>query len=159
MVTAFHVLEHVPDSQSFLKTLGRWARPGGFVTIEVPNFKSVQRRRLGKDWTGLRPLEHIVHFTPETLRRAFLAAGLQPVLVRSPAYVGPPQTLHHALTDLVRHGHKFRRIIEPLSSPTQVNGETVRYPSRAGWALLRAVEAVYDRAGVGAVVFCVGRVP
>jgi hypothetical protein len=129
------------------------------VVIEVPNFKSVQRRRLGQDWTALRPLEHVVHFTPQTLQRTFRSAGLDPVFVRSPAYVGPPQTLHHALTDLVRHGDKFRRIIEPLSTEKRVDGETVRYPSRAGWALLRAVEAVYDRAGVGAVVFCVGRVP
>lgn len=159
VVTAFHVLEHVPESESFLRTLARWARPGGFVTIEVPNFNSVQRRRLGQDWTGLRPLEHIVHFTPDTLARAFRSAGLEPVFVRSPAYVGPPQDLHHALTDLVRHGKKFRRIIDPLSPVRQVDGEPVRFPSRAGWALLRAVEAVYDRAGVGAVAFCVGRVP
>jgi hypothetical protein len=38
------------------------------------------------------------------------------------------------------------------------NGERARHPSRAGWALLRAVEEVHDRAGVGSVVLCVGRV-
>ena len=93
MVSAFHVLEHVPDSVGFLRTLGRWARPGGHVMIEVPNFNSVQRRRLGSDWTGLRALEHIVHHTPTTLERAFREAGMEPVLVRSPVYVGPPQSL------------------------------------------------------------------
>jgi len=159
VVSAFHVLEHVPNSESFLRTLSRWARPGGLVTIEVPNFKSVQRRRLGKDWPGLRPLEHIVHFTPETLRRAFVSAGLEPVMVRSPAYVGPPQDLYHALTDLVRHGAKFRRIIEPPSPEREVDGQAVRYPNRTGWAVLRLVEAVYDKAGAGAVVFGVARVP
>ena len=35
VVSAFHVLEHVPDSESFLRNMARWARPGGFVTIEV----------------------------------------------------------------------------------------------------------------------------
>ena len=155
VVSAFHVLEHVPDSVAFLQTLRRWARPGGFVTIEVPNFNSVLRRRLGQDWPHLRKLEHIVHHTPTTLQRAFREAGLEPVMVRSPAYVGPPQTLDLALTDLVRHGRKFRALIEPLSR--EQNGE--RYPTRAGWAVLQAMDAVYDRAGVGAVVFCVGRVP
>ncbi len=159
VVSAFHVLEHVPDSEAFLRTLARWARPGGYVTIEVPNFNSVQRRRLGGDWTGLRALEHIVHHTPTTLQRAFREAGMEPVLVRSPAYVGPPQSLDHALTDLVRHGRKFRTLIEPLTRTEQVDGQDVRYPTRAGWGLLHAMEAVYDRAGVGAVVFCVGRVP
>jgi SAM-dependent methyltransferase len=156
VVSAFHVLEHIPDSRAFLQTLRRWARPGGFVAIEVPNFNSVQRRRMRENWSGLRPREHIVHFTPETLRRTFRATGLQPVLTRSPAYVGPPQTLEHALNDLVRHG-KFRRLLEPLSPEREVDGERARYPGRLGWGLLHAMEAVYDRAGVGAVVLCVAR--
>lgn len=159
VVSAFHVLEHVPDSVSFLRTLKRWTRPGGFVTIEVPNFNSVQRRRLAQDWPGLRTLEHIVHHTPQTLQRAFREAGMTPALVRSPAYVGPPQSLDHALTDLVRHGRKFRALIDPLTRVEHVDGQDVRYPTRAGWSVLHAMEAVYDRAGVGAVVFCVGRVP
>jgi SAM-dependent methyltransferase len=157
IVSAFHVLEHIPDSRAFLRTLRRWARPGGFVAIEVPNFKSVQRRRLHENWTGFRPREHIVHFTPETLRRTFRAAGLEPMFIRSPAYVGPPQALEHALNDLVRHG-RFRRVLESFSPVRELDGRRARYPNRAGWALLRATEAVYDRAGVGAVVFCVGRV-
>ena len=157
VIGAFHVLEHLSDSRAFLETVARWAKPGGHVVIEVPNFKSVQRRRLRQDWTGLRPLEHLVHFTPETLERTFRVSGLEPVLVRSPAYVGPPQNLDFALGDLVRTG-RFRRLVEPLSPVREVNGEKARYPSRAGWAVLHAVEAVYDRAGVGAVVFCVGRV-
>jgi SAM-dependent methyltransferase len=156
VVSAFHVLEHVPDSQAFLQTLSRWVRPGGFITIEVPNFKSVQRRRLRENWPGLRPHEHLVHFTPETLRRTMHAAGVQPVLTRSPAYVGPPQNLDHALNDLVRQG-RFRRLVEPLSPVRVVNGLEARYPTRAGWAVLHAMEAIYDRAGVGAVVFCIGR--
>ena len=100
-----------------------------------------------------------MHHTPTTLAQAFRNAGLEPVLVRFPAYVGTPQTLDQALTDLVRHGKKFRRLIEPFSRKQEVDGEQVRYPTRTGWALLQAMDAVYDRAGVGAVAFCVGRVP
>jgi SAM-dependent methyltransferase len=157
VVSAFHVLEHLPDSRSFLRTLARWARPGGFVVIEVPNWRSVQRRRLRQDWSNLRPGEHLVHFTPQTLSRAMRASGIEPVGVRSPAYVGPPQTLDHALNDLVRHG-RYRRLVEPLSDVRGVDGAQARFPTRAGWAVLRATEAVYDRAGVGAVVFGVGSV-
>jgi 2-polyprenyl-3-methyl-5-hydroxy-6-metoxy-1,4-benzoquinol methylase len=102
VVSAFHVLEHIPDSRAFLRTLARWARPGGLIAVEVPNFASVQRRRLREGWTGLRPHEHLVHFTPATLRHTFAAVGIEPVLVRSPAYVGPPQCLDQALWDLVR---------------------------------------------------------
>lgn len=158
VVSAFHVLEHMPDSRAFLRTMSRWARPGGFVAIEVPNWASVQRRRRRERWEGLRPREHLVHFTPRTLRHAFEAVGIEPVMVRSPAYLGPPQDFGQALWDLARPFGRFRKLLEPLTVESLVDGRTVRYPTRAGWAALRLTEAIYDRAGVGTVVVCVGRV-
>jgi SAM-dependent methyltransferase len=140
VVSAFHVL---------------WARPGGFVVVEVPNWRSLQRRRLGAQWPNLRPGEHLVHFTPQTLAEAFRAAGITPVLTKCPAYVGPPQTLEQALSDLVRRHGRLERVMGTLSRP---HADGARRPTRAGWTLLRAVEALYDAAGAGAVVFCVGRV-
>jgi len=157
VVSAFHVLEHMPDSRAFLRDMARWARPGGFVVIEVPNFNSVQRRRLREDWPGLRPREHLVHFTPQTLERTLCAVGINPVMTRSPAYLGRPQTLEHALTDLVRHG-RYRRLVEPFSSARTVDGHTAHLPTGVGWALLRGTEKLYNIAGVGSVVFCVGAV-
>jgi SAM-dependent methyltransferase len=157
VVSAFHVLEHIPDSREFLSTMARFARPGGFIAIEVPNFNSVQRRRLRQGWPCLRPHEHVVHFTPETLPRAMRSVGIEPVAVRSPAYLGPPQTLQQMLDDLVRHG-RYKRVVERFSEVRSTDGVDARYPTRIGWALLRATEVVYDRAGVGAVVFCVGAV-
>lgn len=158
VVSAFHVLEHIPDSRAFLRTMARWARPGGFVAVEVPNFASLQRRRLGDGWTGLRPHEHLVHFTPGTLRQTFIAAGIDPVLVRSPAYVGPPQSLEQALWDLVRPQGRLHRALAPLCRTDEAMGEPQHYPTAPVWAILRAVEAVYDAAGAGAVVVCVGHV-
>lgn len=157
VVSAFHVLEHMPDSRAFLKTMARWARPGGFVAVEVPNWRSVQRRRTRERWPGLRPREHVSHFTPQTLRATLRTSGIEPVYTCSPVYLGPPQSLGHALDDLARHG-RYRKLLEPFSPVRTVDGTTARYPGRIGWALLRATEALYDRAGVGAVVFCVGRV-
>lgn len=157
VVAAFHVLEHVPDPVGFLKMLARWARPGGLVVVEVPNFASFQRRRLAEGWPMLRPLEHLTHFTPATLERAVGGAGLKPIITRSPVYLGPPQNLHFALADLGRAG-RFRHLMRPLSRARPVNGSTARYPTRAGWSLLRALEAGYDRRGIGAVAFCIGKV-
>jgi SAM-dependent methyltransferase len=158
VVSAFHVLEHVPDSREFLRMLARWARPGGFVVIEVPNFNGVGRRRLAENWLHLRPREHLVHFTPETLARTMTSAGIEPVAVRSPVYVGPPQKLDEALGDLARFG-RYKRVLELLSTEQARDGATARYPTTAGWAVLRATEWAYDRAGVGAVVLCIGRTP
>lgn len=156
VVSAFHVLEHIPDSRAFLRMVARWARPGGYVVVEVPNWASYQRRALAQSWPGLRPLEHLVHFTPRTLPATVRGAGLDPVTVRSPVYLGPPQALKHALDDLARHG-RYRRLLEPLTVEREAGGERARYPTRLGWAILRLTEAVYDLAGAGAVVFCVAR--
>ena len=156
VVSAFHVLEHQPDSRAFLSSLARWARPGGFVAVEVPNFRSVQRRRLGHGWPGLRPREHLVHFTPQTLADTMVRAGIEPLMVRSPAYLGPPQNLEHALGDLVRLG-RYRRVLERFSTLSAPYGETALYPTRLGWKILRATEWIYDRAGVGTVAVCVGK--
>ncbi len=157
VVSAFHVLEHLPDSRAFLRSLARWARPGGAVVVEVPNWQGLARRRRGPDWSDLRPGEHLAHFTPLTLGAVMRASGITPIAVRTPAYIGPPQTLDHALTDLVRDG-RYRRLVGPLTRVRAVNGAEARFPTRAGWTVLRATEAVYDRAGVGSVVFCVGTV-
>ena len=157
VVSAFHVLEHVPDSRAFLSAMARWARRGGFVVIEVPNWRSYQRQQMREHWIGLRPLEHLVHFTPQTLPRTIQAAGLDPVMVRSPTYLGTPQGLDNALDDLCRHG-RYRKLVQPFSKVQAADGQAARYPTRIGWALLRATEAIYDRAGRGAVVFCVARV-
>lgn len=156
VVTAFHVLEHLPDSRAFLASLGRFAKPGGHVVVEVPNFRSVLRRRSKAAWIHLRPLEHLLHHSPETLERSFRLAGLEPVTLRTPTWIGRPQSVVQALSDLGLPGPSPIR----AALGRRAGGDGLeRVPTRAGWVLLGAVEALYDRFGVGMVVFGVARVP
>jgi SAM-dependent methyltransferase len=78
LVAAWHVLEHILDPVAFLSELARYARPGGLVAVEVPNWRHRSRRVRGRDWDQLCPLEHLSHFTPRTLRRTMRRAGLRP---------------------------------------------------------------------------------
>ena len=144
-VGAFHVLEHIAKPTGFLASIARWARPGGYVAIEVPNFDSRLRKRSEKfgGWRHLRPLEHITHFTPATLGDAFTRAGLEPVAVGSPSYAGPPQTLDEALDDLVRARWKPGLAI---------------LPKPLAWRAVRAFDRHDDRRDAGMVVFGVARV-
>ena len=48
VVSAFHVLEHLPDSRAFLGSLARGLVRAGAVVVEVPNWRRVPRRRLGR---------------------------------------------------------------------------------------------------------------
>lgn len=147
VVSAFHVLEHVPSAADFLGLLAGYARPGGCVVIESPNFDAVARGRYGEGWMHLRRLEHLVHWAPGSLRAAFLGAGLEPVAVRTPSWLYAGHTLAEALEVLGRP-----QWARGLGRP----GDVPRAPVRA---LLRAAEAVHDRAGRGAVVLGVARVP
>jgi SAM-dependent methyltransferase len=78
LVGAWHVLEHLLDPVAFLSELALYARPGGLVAVEVPNWRHRSRRIRGPDWDQLCPLEHVTHFTPRTLRRTMQRAGLRP---------------------------------------------------------------------------------
>jgi SAM-dependent methyltransferase len=157
VVTAFHVLEHLTDGVSFLRTLARWARPGGLVVLEVPNWASYDRTRKGADWPGVRPLEHVAHYEPATLRRTLLGAGLGPVLVRTMGFLWHRQTVDEQLNDLaIRRG---RRTLRRLGRRRERGGELRVLPDPVTRRGLLAVQAAYDRLGRGQVVLGVARVP
>lgn len=78
-VSMFHVLEHVPDPIATLREAGRIVRPDGHVLVQVPNFAGLQSLMFKQRWYGLDAPRHFHHFTPDSLTRAFLAAGLEPV--------------------------------------------------------------------------------
>jgi SAM-dependent methyltransferase len=139
VVSALHVLEHVPDALGFLRMLARWAGPGGRVVIEVPNWASRARRADGPRWVLLGPLEHVVHWTPDTLAAALRRAGLEPVAMRTPTW---PCALHTPLEAAADVGRpRLARLPAPLA--------------------LRAASVARrwdERRGQGAVVWAVGRV-
>ena len=70
-------LEHELQPAAILHELRRVLKPGGVVIIKVPNYGSLNRRLLGRDWCGFRFPEHLNYFTPATLRSMGEAAGFQ----------------------------------------------------------------------------------
>lgn len=158
-VTAFHVLEHMADGLSFLRLLTRWASPGGHVVVEVPNWRGVERRLKGGDWPGLRPLEHLAHYGPATLRATLVRAGLVDVRVRTLTFQWPEQSLQYALGDLGLRRIYQSPLSRPLSFERRENGKVVRYPRTPTLWAIRATAMLYDAVKVGQVVLAVGRRP
>lgn len=157
VVTGFHVLEHITDGVEFLRLISRWARPGGLVVIEVPNWGGFERLRKGADWPALRPLEHLAHYAPATLRDTMERAGLEPVAVRTLGFLWDEQSLAEQLNDLARPG--WARFLDRVSPRRARDGVELRVPGPGVRQALLAVQAAYDRVGKGQVVFGIARVP
>jgi len=75
VVTAFHVLEHVPDPVAVTRRMLDWLAPGGLLIVEVPNAGGLGATLFGRAWSGLELPRHLSHFTPATLELVLGKAG------------------------------------------------------------------------------------
>lgn len=75
VVTASHVLEHLPDPVATIRRMLDWLAPDGLLIVEVPNAGGLGARVFGKAWSGLELPRHLCQFSPETLTQAVEKAG------------------------------------------------------------------------------------
>jgi SAM-dependent methyltransferase len=75
LVTAFHVIEHLPDPLGSLRNMVRWLAPGGLMIVEVPNVAGVGGSLFGRYWSGLDFPRHLIHFTPASMGAMVGRAG------------------------------------------------------------------------------------
>ena len=93
-VTLIHTLEHVAEPVETLRRIFDWLRPGGLVAVEVPNIESRPSRRQGPRWPMLRPEEHLVHFSPRTIRAVLEKAGFVSIAAEEAGGTGLLDALH-----------------------------------------------------------------
>lgn len=77
-IFAFHMLEHVPDPRNLLTTLAEYLKPGGFISVEVPNIDDalLSAYKLEKGFADFYFREpHLYYFSPNTLKELFLQSG------------------------------------------------------------------------------------
>jgi len=77
VLTAGHVIEHLPDPVQFLRHCRSVLRPGGRMVIKTPNGAGFGHRRYGRSWRGLEPPRHLHIFTRTALIACAQQAGLQ----------------------------------------------------------------------------------
>lgn len=71
-------LEHEVEPRQVLREAARVLRAGGVLIIKVPNFDCWSRKYFrGHNWPGFRFPDHVNYFTPASLRRMVLQAGMQ----------------------------------------------------------------------------------
>lgn len=157
VISLFHVVEHMQDATGFVRSAARWARPGGFVVIEVPNFFGFARRRHRDTWLHLRPGEHISHFTPGTLRRLFIRAGMQPCRILTPTWIGEPLSVPQ-VTELFGLP-PLPRLTRYISRFQDYEGEWAPRPTSTGWRAWATLESAYRVARLGGLLMGIAQMP
>src|SRR5690554_362153 len=71
VITMWHVLEHVRDLDKQLSELKRICKPGGYVIIAVPNFKSYDAKYYKEFWAAYDVPRHIWHFSKTAITKLF----------------------------------------------------------------------------------------
>ncbi|MBX7222423.1 MAG: class I SAM-dependent methyltransferase [Blastocatellia bacterium] len=77
VITAWHVFEHVADYETYFKLSWDLLFPGGYLILEVPNAKSWTVPFSKEGWMGWDPPQHVVHFTPEGMKKILLRYGFE----------------------------------------------------------------------------------
>ena len=79
VITFWHVLEHLFEPQRVLERALTLLKPGGLVFISVPNFDSLQAGLFRHYWWALDTPRHLHHFSPRSLEKLLVDAGLRPL--------------------------------------------------------------------------------
>ena len=104
----------------------------------------------------LRPLEHVSHFTPKTLRRLLLRAGFEKVAISTPNYVDPPIDLDGVLA--VFHLPALKSFAQRLCRKVREDDVERVVPGALLWPPLKLLDRALVLTRVGNVVFSTARV-
>jgi 2-polyprenyl-3-methyl-5-hydroxy-6-metoxy-1,4-benzoquinol methylase len=78
-ITLISLIEHIPDPAATLEKSHRLLNDNGIFLLKTVNYKCWNRALLGKKWTGFRPPDHVVYFTPENLKQLLSRIGFKKI--------------------------------------------------------------------------------
>jgi 2-polyprenyl-3-methyl-5-hydroxy-6-metoxy-1,4-benzoquinol methylase len=100
IITANHVVEHLPDPVETLRAMNRLLALGGFVWIAVPNAAYPICRALKGRWYSSDLPYHLMHFSPASMAEARRRAGF---VVRRQITESMPQHVAASIRLLLRY--------------------------------------------------------
>jgi 2-polyprenyl-3-methyl-5-hydroxy-6-metoxy-1,4-benzoquinol methylase len=78
LVTARHVIEHIPDPTTFMREIARILKKGGRLVIKTPNSKALGRQWFGTYWFANDVPRHLILFCTANLKMLAKRFGLRP---------------------------------------------------------------------------------
>jgi 2-polyprenyl-3-methyl-5-hydroxy-6-metoxy-1,4-benzoquinol methylase len=134
VVSAFDLIEHVPDPRALLRRCAGLLKSGGMLVMSTPDAGHVLRFLMRSRWPMLQPMQHLFLFSRRALATALRAEGFDEVSVET-AY------------KTINVGYLINQIkpLNPLLSGTlgmlthAVPGSALRKPRRVNIGELLAV--------------------
>ena len=83
LISARHVIEHVPDPDGFVAEIARLLKPGGRMHLRTPNSESLGRKIFGHLWYANDAPRHLILFSKKNLNMLAARHGLEPVTIRT----------------------------------------------------------------------------
>jgi 2-polyprenyl-3-methyl-5-hydroxy-6-metoxy-1,4-benzoquinol methylase len=83
VVTARHVIEHIPTPVEFVDEIYRVLKPGGLMVLMTPNSRALGRNWFGTNWYANDVPRHLFLFAPENLHLLASNAGFQERAMRT----------------------------------------------------------------------------
>jgi len=81
IITAWHVIEHVPDLTQTIKHLKSLLKKDGTIFIAVPNYESPDASNYKDDWAGYDVPRHLWHFSRKSMEQLMETHGLNIVKI------------------------------------------------------------------------------
>jgi 2-polyprenyl-3-methyl-5-hydroxy-6-metoxy-1,4-benzoquinol methylase len=81
VVTAFDVVEHLPDPAPLLARAASWLLPGGVLALTLPDAASWTATLMGRHWFYYTAPDHVHYFTPRTITRLLARSGFEAICV------------------------------------------------------------------------------
>jgi 2-polyprenyl-3-methyl-5-hydroxy-6-metoxy-1,4-benzoquinol methylase len=82
-IAMLDLLEHVPAPVPFLREVATRLKPGGRLLVMTPNIRSLLARLSGRRWVSFKVPEHVVYYSPKSIRLTLARAGFEATAIRS----------------------------------------------------------------------------
>jgi len=79
LVTARHVIEHIPDVNGFFEDVNKVLKPGGLFHLRTPNSNALGRNYFSTNWYANDAPRHLILFSPENLTQRAEQHGFEKV--------------------------------------------------------------------------------
>ena len=77
VITLWHVLEHVPNLNEYIKQLEKLLKPNGRLTVAVPNHESYDAQYYQEFWAAYDVPRHLWHFSKKSIGLLFESVSMK----------------------------------------------------------------------------------